>query len=175
MGIEPGFELLGRLYELGEQEEVLDRYLPLWNRLLETELELMPGARSILRMFSDAAIPTALVTSGDAEYANLVTTRLGLQSLFRCVITSDQVQRLKPSPDPYLTAANCLQTPSACVVAFEDSGSSVASVVAAGMYCVAVNRDVHTRQELAAAQMRITSLKKFQASNMMSMFGTSAG
>ena len=74
-----------------------------------------------------------------------------------------------------MTAANCLQTPSARVVAFEDSESGVASVVAAGMYCVAVNRDVHTRQELAAAQMRITSLEEVHASDMMSMFGTSAG
>jgi HAD superfamily hydrolase (TIGR01509 family) len=172
IGIEQGFEVLARLYGLGYLREVLRSYMPLWNRLLETELDLMPGARRVLEKFRDAAIPTALVTSGDTKYAEMVTARFQLAPLLGCVITSDRVLSMKPSPEPYLAAADCLQTPADRVVAFEDSGSGVASVIAAGMYCVAVHGDVHARVELSAAHMRITSLDSFLAPDMADLFGT---
>ncbi len=125
--------------------------MPLWNRLLEAELELMPGARRVLEKFRDAVIPTALVTSEDTKYAEMVTPRFQLAPFLGCVITSDRVLSMKPSPEPYLAAADRLQTPANRVVVFEDSGSGVASVIAAGMYCVAVHGDVHARVELSAA------------------------
>ena len=52
MGILPGMALLSEVYGLGGQQKVLDVYLPLWDRLLETELELMPGAPTFSRCFA---------------------------------------------------------------------------------------------------------------------------
>ena len=51
---------------------------------------------------------------------------------------------------------------SAGLVAFEDSGAGVASVLAAGMFCVAAHRDVHDRPEMDEAHVKIRSLKGYE-------------
>ena len=83
---------------------------------------------------------------------------------FECVIDADMVSRLKPSPEPYLKAAECLGVSPQDMIAIEDSGSGVASALEAGMTCVAVHAEVHERPELDAAHVKIRSLEEFRGS-----------
>ena len=170
MDLQPGMTAIAELYGIDE-DAVLCTYEKEWNRLVETDLALMPGADQALRRFRDAGIPTALVTSADAAYAQRMTSKFDLSRFFRCIVTADDVDRLKPAPEPYLTAAQRLGAQPERTVAFEDSEAGVKSVVQAGMYCIAVHANVDHRTEFGSAHMRLKSLEHFDGSRMISLFG----
>ncbi len=161
MGLEPGVTRLSEFYGL-DYQEAMDVYLPLWEHFAATKLAPMPGARDLVKWFNAQNIPMALVTSADKSHADNSIAALGVPGAFKCIVNGDMVSRLKPSPEPYLKAAECLGFAPKGMVAFEDSGAGVASVLAAGMFCIAVHRDVHERPEMAAAQVKIRSLVEYR-------------
>jgi HAD superfamily hydrolase (TIGR01509 family) len=171
-GITPerGMIVVADFYGLGDPQRMLEIYNPLWDQLLEERLTTMPGVETLLAALGDASVPLALVTSGDRKYADLALRMMGLTDLFAFTLTGDDVSEMKPSPEPYLLAADRFGLPPGEAVAFEDSAAGVASVVAAGMYCVAVGTDVHNRKELSTAQLRIKSLEDFGQSEIRRLF-----
>ena len=171
-GIAPerGMIVVADFYGLGDPQRLLEIYDPLWDRLLEERLTTLPGVDTLLAALRSAAVPLALVTSGDRDYAELVLRMVGWTDLFEFTLTGDDVSERKPSPEPYLLAADRFDLPPGEVVAFEDSTVGVTSAVAAGMFCVAVNADVHDRPELQAAQLRIASLNDFGESEIRRLF-----
>ena len=160
MGMEPGVTRLSEFYGL-DYAQALEVFRPLWNHLSATELTPMPGARELLIRLKDEGVSMALVTSADPVHAQNALTALDVPGALQCIIDADMVSRLKPSPEPYLKAAECLGVSSQDMLAIEDSGSGVASALSAGMTCVAVNAEVHDRPELAQAHVKIRSLEEF--------------
>lgn len=90
-----------------------------------------PGARELLAELTAAGVPCALVTMSWHRFAQAVVNALPANS-FRAVISGDVVQRGKPHPEPYLTAAAALGVRADRCVAIEDSPTGVRSAVAAG-------------------------------------------
>jgi HAD superfamily hydrolase (TIGR01509 family) len=160
MGLEPGVTRLSEFYDL-DYQEAMDVYLPLWEHLAATKLVPMPGARDLLNWFMAQKVPMALVTSADTGHAGNSIAALEMTGAFDCIVSREMVSAMKPSPEPYLKASECLRVAPKKMVAFEDSGAGVTSVLAAGMLCVAVHRDVHERPEMAAAQVKIRSLEEY--------------
>ena len=157
MGLEPGLAKLCEFYGL-EYQDAMSVYLPAWEGLADEALTPMPGARSLLTRLMNRGVPMALVTSADPVHVGNAMSAIDVPNAFQCIVDANMVSRLKPSPEPYVKAADRLGVRPSGVVAFEDSGPGVASVLAANMRCVAVHRDVHSRPELAAAHIRIQSL-----------------
>lgn len=104
---------------------------------LSAGVELLPGADELLDALTAAGVPCALVSS---SYRPLVDAALGFMGAERFALTvaGDEVERLKPAPDPYLTAARVLGAVPGRCVALEDSPNGVASAEAAGCVTVAV-------------------------------------
>lgn len=107
------------------------------SRQLRGGVELLAGADELLDGLAAAGVPCALVTS---SYRPLVDAALGSVGTGRFALTvaGDEVDRLKPAPDPYLTAARRLGADPRRCVALEDSPNGVASAEAAGCVTVAV-------------------------------------
>jgi mannitol-1-/sugar-/sorbitol-6-phosphatase len=105
----------------------------------------MPGAAEVL------ALPrVAICTSCQEPLARARLAAAGLR-VPEVLVTSDQVARGKPAPDPYLLAAERLgAVPSACLV-FEDAPAGIASARAAGMTVWAVTT-THAAAGLGEAQ-----------------------
>ena len=160
MGMEPGVTRLSEFYGL-DYSEALEVFRPHWTRLSTTELTPMPGARALLTCLKSDGVRMALVTSADPVHAQNALKAIDVPAAFECVVDAEMVSRLKPSPEPYLKAAECLSVSPQDMIAIEDSGSGVESALAAGMRCVAVHVEVHERPELAQAQVRIRSLEEF--------------
>lgn len=160
MGMEPGVGRLSEFYGL-DYAQTLGVFRPHWTRLSATELTPMPDARTLLLRLKSEGVRMALVTSADPVHARNALKALDVPGAFECVIDAEMVSRLKPSPEPYLKAAECLGVSPRDMLAIEDSGSGVTSALAAGMRCVAVHAEVHERTELAQAEVRIRSLKDF--------------
>jgi len=95
---------------------------------------------SLLSLLSSCrpAFKTALVTTASAESVRAILVRHELAALFDAVVTGDDVAQQKPSPEPYLLAAERLGVPPAACLAFEDSEIGLASAEAAGIATVRV-------------------------------------
>jgi HAD superfamily hydrolase (TIGR01509 family) len=100
-----------------------------------------PGARELLAAVRAAGIPTALVTATRRHLVDVALGTIGGDN-FDVVVCGDEVERTKPHPEPYLTAAGKLGVHPRRCVAIEDSPTGVASARAAGCVVVAVPSEV---------------------------------
>nr|WP_170134239.1 HAD family phosphatase [Murinocardiopsis flavida] len=108
-------------------DDVVGRVL----RLLRDRVEPLPGAMRALAALHAEGVPMALVTSSPREVTDLVLPHIG-GDRFAAVVTSADVVRRKPDPEPYLTAAKLLDVDPGAAWAVEDSPSGAASAEAAG-------------------------------------------
>lgn len=170
-GVMPGMQMLADHYGLPSAQHVLDAYLPAWTSVFKSGLVPMPGADEVLRLLAAAAVPLALVTSGESEYVDTVLARFGWNSLFTHRVTLESVKRLKPDPEPYLLAAQMLGVEPRSCAGFEDSASGLKALKAAGAYSIIVRPDHADRDELAGADMAISGLDRFGEPDLARLFG----
>jgi HAD superfamily hydrolase (TIGR01509 family) len=104
---------------------------------LRDGVEPRPGALDLLAELAGAGVPRALVSSSHRVLVDAVLASLG-DHHFAFSVSADDVVRLKPDPEPYLSAVRRLRaSPARCVV-LEDSPTGVAAGEAAGCPVVAV-------------------------------------
>jgi sugar-phosphatase len=116
----------------------------------ETEgVRVIEGAAVLLTSLPPDA--WAIVTSGTRDVATARLKWVGL-SVPRVLITSEDVVRGKPDPEPYLVAAARLGLAADRCAVIEDSPAGIESARSAGMQTVAVTT-THARQDLAGADM----------------------
>ena len=100
----------------------------------------------------------AVVTSGNKSQAAARLEAIDLEPP-EVVITSDDIDKGKPHPDPYLSAARRLGvSPQECVV-FEDAPAGIAAARAAGMASIAVTTTMGP-EALEAADHVVSSLRQ---------------
>jgi HAD superfamily hydrolase (TIGR01509 family) len=105
-------------------------------RVAEGGVVVRPGARELLSEVAVAALPYALVTGSQRQFAEAVLASTGFS--FLVTVCGDDVTATKPAPDPYLLAAKLLDADPANCVALEDSPNGVASATSAGCHVIAV-------------------------------------
>ncbi len=82
--------------------------------------------------------PLAVASGGHRRIVLNTLRALGIVDLFQAIVCSEDYQRGKPSPDPFLEAALRLDVaPERCLV-FEDTATGIAAATAAGMQSVLV-------------------------------------
>ena len=96
-----------------------------------------PGASGLLKALGRRGVPTALVTSsGRAQVQNCLPGDL-LES-FAEIVSSDDVIRHKPHPEPYLRAARALDVSAHDCLVVENAPAGIAAARAAGAVCFAL-------------------------------------
>lgn len=95
----------------------------------------VPGARELLESLPEGS--WAIVTSGvrAVAEARLRRTRLPIPEV---LVVADEIDRGKPDPEGYLTAARRLGVPAADCLVVEDAPAGVTAARAAGMLVVAL-------------------------------------
>ena len=156
-GLERSGEILrDRGVDMEVEEIVLWMTEYVSDRLRHDDLPWRPGARELVEELHDRGIPTALVTMSRRSMALVAAEALGARG-FRVVVAGDDVERPKPFPDAYLSAAAQLGVePTACV-AIEDSATGVASAVASGAVTIAVEHIVPLA-DIAGGDVHLTTL-----------------
>lgn len=82
--------------------------------------------------------PLAVASGGHRRIVMSTLRALGIADFFQAIVCSEDYQRGKPSPDPFLEAALRLDVaPERCLV-FEDTATGIAAATAAGMQSVLV-------------------------------------
>lgn len=98
-------------------------------------LEVYPGAQQLLAQLPAAT--WAIATSGPLAVASarLAHAELPIPPIF---VTGDDVQRGKPSPDPYLLAAERLGVAATRCLVIEDAPAGIEAGLAAGAQVIAI-------------------------------------
>jgi len=101
------------------------------------ELPLLPGAVEAVRTIG-ARWPLGLASSSNREVIDDFLLLSGLAGGFGVTLSSEQVERGKPSPDVYLEVARRLGADPAHTVAVEDSSNGIRAAHSAGMGVIAI-------------------------------------
>lgn len=126
--------LTGRCYAW--EEETAQRQA--W---LEAELQrtgLMPGARELLEWCAQRGIGMAVASSSSRRWVAGWLEKLGVMPYFRGVFTRTDGYPVKPAPDLFLAARECLGVSAAECLVIEDSENGVLAAWHAGIPCVAI-------------------------------------
>ena len=99
---------------------------------------LQSGWFEILEEAVKENLKIALVTASNRSLAEALLKSTKLDRYFEVVVTSDDLPRTKPHPDPYLHAAESFGLEVLECLAFEDSNTGISSSLAAGMPTIAV-------------------------------------
>lgn len=106
---------------------------------LRAGVPLVEGVRASVETLS-GVLPMAIVTSSFRDHFDAIHRPLGLLEHFEFVLADGDYPRHKPSPDPYLEAAERLGLDPADCLVVEDSERGLQAAVSAGMRCVVVPR-----------------------------------
>lgn len=118
--------------------EVIDRM----SQRYANGLPLLPGAVEAVRRMA-AYRPLGLASSSPRALIDLVLGEMGVESLFRTTVSTEEVDLGKPAPDGYLAVAAQMEVPPGVCVAVEDSSNGLRSAHAAGMTVIAIPRPAH--------------------------------
>jgi alpha,alpha-trehalose phosphorylase len=127
-----------KAYDPAERQALADRKNGYYQKLIESygPKDLFAGAREALEAARAAGLKLALVSA--SRNAGGLIARLGIADLFDHVVDAGSVQRGKPDPEIYLSAAAALGIDPVHCAGIEDAQAGIAGLVAAQMYAVGV-------------------------------------
>jgi HAD superfamily hydrolase (TIGR01509 family) len=136
----------------------------------EESLPLLPGAIQAVRVAA-SAYEVALASGSPPELINRVVSLTRLERFLKATVSGSDVTRGKPAPDIYFEAAHRLGVPPKQCVGIEDSANGIASVKAAGMFCIAVPTPAYPvpQEILDSADRVLSSLEAFSVGLVQSL------
>jgi len=146
-----------RLGRALSQEEI-DRRIERRSQLVLARA-VLPGVIELADASAARGLKLGLASSSSCEWVKGHLERLGIRDRFSCIRCRDDVQAVKPAPDLYLKALDCLGVAPAEAVAIEDSPNGIAAAKAAGMSCVAVPNVITGGLDLSGADAVLKSLE----------------
>ena len=123
-------------------------------------IEARPGAVELVTELKRRGTPIALATSGHRVYVDLALESAGIPKVFDVEVTGEMVERGKPDPETFLTAAALLGVEAQACLVLEDSPNGVRAAKAAGMTCIAIPNDDTTGLDLDIADEVLASLSE---------------
>lgn len=125
--------------ELDGERDVMDALDEAYGQALqEKRLKLKPGFSSLAAWLKEKKIPMALASSNIASAVRQSLEAVELMDTFDYVIHAGCVERVKPFPDLFIKAAECMGLrPEECLV-LEDSEPGILAAAAAGMKAILI-------------------------------------
>ncbi|MGO9114506.1 MAG: HAD family hydrolase [Thermoguttaceae bacterium] len=129
-----------------------------FRRIIAADFPAMRGAAELVAALHKAGFGVAVGSSAPRENVDAAIDRLGARDRFHAIVTGSDVQRGKPDPQIFLTAAQRLGVPPVRCVVIEDAPVGVAAAATADMACVGLASTGRTRESLSKAQVVVDSL-----------------
>ena len=147
--------------------EAKARTYALYLQMVPDRLRVFPGAAAFVQACRDAGWATAVASSADRIKVEANLNQIGLPvATWGAVVTAEDVERRKPDPAIFLTAAARLGVaPHDCTVV-EDAVNGIVAAKAAGMRCVAV-ATTFAPDKLAAADVVRLSIANVSLGDML--------
>jgi hypothetical protein len=124
---------------------------------------LMPGALELVSELQSMGVKTGLVSASPRIIVDAVLENIGVE-LFPFTISSDDVERTKPSPDGYLKAAQLTSSDISDCLIFEDSLTGVQAAQSSGAWLIAVPHLVQVKES-----ERVRVIRSLEAINYLKL------
>ncbi|WFR55590.1 HAD family phosphatase [Anaerocolumna sp. AGMB13025] len=126
-------------YSEKEIEEFTDRKQSLVRKLIAQKLEAYEGAIPFIRLLKEKGMTLSVATSSSRAGVTLALKKLGLYEDFQFIITGDDVEKAKPSPEIYLKALQLANMQPGESIVIEDSLSGSMAARQADLDVIVVN------------------------------------
>lgn len=130
---------------LSRKEKIIDEAWAVINeiapQMFADKLEIIQGVEGIVENLSSSGLKIGLVTSTQRKFLETKMQPLkngGVDTLFEAIITSDDVEKRKPSPDPLIACALQLDMKPGNCVYIGDTTTDIKAGKAAGMRTIGV-------------------------------------
>lgn len=120
----------------------------IYRELYRPHLQPTPGLILFLDALKAAGVRMAVGTSAPESNVGFTLDGLALRPYFDTIVDASMIQKGKPDPEIYLTAAQRVGVDPARCVVFEDAFAGIEAGLRAGMHVIAL-ATTHTRAELA--------------------------
>lgn len=140
---------------------------------LMLEERVRPGVEEFLRQAQSMGLRIGLASSSSRAWVEQHLRAHGLFAYFEVIRTSDDVKRVKPDPELYLSALEALGVDPAHAVAFEDSPNGTRAAKAAGMFCVIVPNTLTSQLAFDEFDGQISSMADQPLQDVLQMLTTS--
>ena len=137
------------------REERNDRYVDLLTR----EKLVIDGVREVLDSLY-GRYSMGIVTSSQRHPLEIIHRATGLMDYFDFVITANDCTRLKPDPEPYLTAVERSGTAKDECIIVEDSQRGLAAAMSAGIRCMVVPGELTRGSDFSGAYRVLGSIRE---------------
>ena len=120
-------------------DETVEKVIKLKRKIFNDifTVTLMEGIKDLLSELKDRQYNLALVTGTRLEVVKKVL-QMGLNDIFKVVVTGERVNKGKPDPEPYLKAVNELGVRKEDCIVIENAPAGITSAKNAGLTCFAV-------------------------------------
>ena len=130
-----------------------------YERLLQSNVVLQPGALEFLDNLKRHGIPIALASYATKPQINGMLGALKLEHVFNVIVSNEMVARVKPEPDIYQLAVHYLGVQSDACIVFESSEIGVEAASNAGTRVVAVPTSATEYEDYTLADLQIDSFE----------------
>ncbi|PYL28519.1 MAG: hypothetical protein DMF39_08745 [Verrucomicrobia bacterium] len=146
-------------------EELMRRREEIAAEFFANRIGLFPSTRQALEHLRQMNLRLAVATSSVSASARPFLDRHQLTAFFDVIVTGDEVEHGKPSPDIYLRAAKKLGVTATECLVIEDALSGIAAAKAAGMRVAAIpdRRFVDSRDYEKQANYLLDNLSEIPA------------
>jgi len=133
----------------------------------------LPGVADYIDSARRLGLRLAIASSSPHVWVDGYLRRMEFWNLFDAIICREDVPRIKPAPDLFLTALSALHIRADQALAFEDSPNGVKAAKAAGLCVVGVPNSITARLGPLPADLTLASLSDLALPDLLSRFGDS--
>jgi beta-phosphoglucomutase-like phosphatase (HAD superfamily) len=106
---------------------------------------------ALVKKIYSQGITIGMTTSAGKEGTMFILKKLGIDHMFKVIVTKEDCVNLKPDPEPYLLTAKKLGIEPQLCVAIEDTALGAVSAKAAGMKCIIIPNEFTKNQDFSNA------------------------
>jgi HAD superfamily hydrolase (TIGR01509 family) len=118
----------------------------------------------LIKKIYSQGITLGLTTSAGREGTILILKKVGIDHMFKVIVTREDCVKLKPDSEPYILTAKKLEIePKFCIV-MEDTAIGVDSAKDAGMKCIAIPNEFTNGQDFSRADFVAKSINSVKES-----------
>jgi HAD superfamily hydrolase (TIGR01509 family) len=119
---------------------------------------LLPGVQDAVMYAKEHGLKIGVASSSSRQWVVGHLDRLAITSLFDSIVCADDVERIKPAPDLYLTSVAQLDVLPHQAVAIEDAINGLHAAKAAGLACIVIPNNFLRGGDFSGADIRLDSL-----------------
>jgi len=135
------------------------------------ELKLVQGFPEFLLQLDAAELPSAVASSGSRSRVERALGIFNIRDRFRAVVTAEDVNRGKPDPALFLTAAQALQVEPSRILVCEDAVAGVLAAKSAGMKCMGIGANgTGSTLKQAGADLVVNDFSHTNLDNVTQLF-----